>query len=208
METFGSTNLKSLIVFEGLDCAGKTSISELVADLLNKHDCSAEYMKASRYEKVSPFTGEPKTTLDYLVERQSAEPYVKMKLQEHIVVMDRSFYSTLAYGAAINNSRDFASAEKWFTKPALVVYLSCDEEVRKKRWQNRGNSGFDFSFKEGNSERIKKEYNFVLKDKPVYGFDTTLYTPEESAGLIFPVVMNSIRNYEKAKSESPKNIFV
>ncbi|KAK6165792.1 hypothetical protein SNE40_022639 [Patella caerulea] len=145
-ETTADLEIKfPFVVVEGLDGAGKTTITgilqkKLEAELyctpppilehLRKHFTSLPEIIARAYYQVG----------NYIVARQILE-----ECQSKAVIMDRYWHSTAAYGIANETSLTDMPPEGHCTynwppsllKPSIVLFLSVTEETRQKRMTNR-----------------------------------------------------------------------
>ncbi|MEM4519349.1 MAG: dTMP kinase [Sulfolobales archaeon] len=158
-----------LIVVEGIDGAGKTSVSGEVVSRLSNLGFKTVYT----YEPYTPFITEVINeywdeidpivlTLLMAADRyyhinRVILPYLR---SGHIVISDRYYYSSIAYqGAQGVDTQWIAEVNKFVIKPKLAIYLDVDPEVgltRKKVSNTRVKSI------EANIEMIRKARSIYL----------------------------------------------
>ncbi len=191
-----------LIVFEGLDCTGKTSIATRVAEMLsddkdNKNDESdkREVMYNKTRQRISK---KFPVGLAYLTD-ELINDYLVMRpnLNHRSVIQDRSFFSTLTYNAAITGSKVLRASKYLFTKPNLVVYLTASDEVRADRSVERGRQGFTRIFDDLElAHRVEEEYKEMLSDYNHIIVDTSKLRLDESIEIVQEKVEDYLSNYQ------------
>lgn len=139
-----------LVVFDGIDGAGKTTqAQQLAADLaaagetvvLSKEPTDGAYgakLRASAQSGRLPFEEELEL---FIADRQE---HLKVKVGPaldagHIVILDRYFYSTLAYqGARVGGLRDIEGRiRKGVVHPDITFWIQTPPEVAVLRIQQR-----------------------------------------------------------------------
>ncbi|MEM2157943.1 MAG: dTMP kinase, partial [Sulfolobales archaeon] len=158
-----------LIVVEGIDGAGKTSVSGEVVSRLSNLGFKTVYT----YEPYTPFITEVINEywdeIDPIVLTllMAADRYYHINRvilphlrSGHIVISDRYYYSSIAYqGAQGVDTQWIAEVNKFVIKPKLAIYLDVDPEVgltRKKVSNTRVKSI------EANIEMIRKARSIYL----------------------------------------------
>lgn len=142
-----------LIVFEGLDGAGKTTQLGLLDDYL----CGRGYEVVCLYEPTDGLWGQklrrlmregrgdvtPETELQWFLNdrQQHVEQRIRPALERgQIVLMDRYFFSTMAYqGALGHDPRDIQVLNEAFAPlPDLLLLLDLPTDVGWRRLTQRG----------------------------------------------------------------------
>ncbi|MEM2756974.1 MAG: dTMP kinase [Sulfolobales archaeon] len=158
-----------LIVVEGIDGAGKTSVSGEVVSRLSNLGFKTVYT----YEPYTPFITEVINEywdeIDPIVLTllMAADRYYHINRvilphlrSGHIVISDRYYYSSIAYqGAQGVDTQWIAEVNKFVIKPKFAIYLDVDPEVgltRKKVSNTRVKSI------EANIEMIRKARSIYL----------------------------------------------
>ncbi len=150
------------IVIEGIDGTGKSSITSLLQDYLSQHgkeiillkepgdsEAGEEIKKIIQEKKANSLTNEQWTEL-FTQDRKNTEEKVKEALSRNkIVILDRYYYSTLAYQLKQKDWQEYASK---FLKPTLTIILDNDVETSLSRINSR------IKLKEKNEKNTKKAY--------------------------------------------------
>ncbi len=183
----------SLIVFEGLDCTGKTSLAKRVVEELNNQGITAIYNKGITDHSSK---GRRKTTNDFLVEllRNEAE-IVRPNLDapNTAVVQDRNYLSIVSYCAAKTGAREYEWIDSFFRKPELVVYLCAGGSVRQTRWESEGRRGFSELVENLElAKAVNEEYMRRLQEYNACVFDTSGMSVEQSFKALFPEILKEI----------------
>ncbi len=140
---YSSLNSGALIVIEGIDGAGKTSVSKEVVSKLNDLGIKAVYT----YEPYTPFIVEIMSKywdeLDPIMQTllMTADRYYHIKnvilpyiQQGFTVVSDRYYYSTLAYqGAQGVDINWILTLNNFIIKPTIAIYLDVEPTVGLSR---------------------------------------------------------------------------
>jgi dTMP kinase len=188
------------IVIEGIDGTGKSTQANLLRDaflragrdvVVSREPTDGEYGRQLR-ESASRGRHSPEQELDLFVKdrTQHVENLIKPALAEgKVVILDRYFYSTLAYqgarGVDIPSLR--ADMERRFPIPDAVFVLDMDPAVSRKRIaQSRGEHPNEFESPEG---LLRARAIFQsLTDPYVTHIDATGSKPEVHA-----VIVNALR---------------
>ncbi len=137
-----------LIAIEGIDGSGKTTISRYVKEILERKNFQCVILK-------EPTEGKYGKILKNLEKRPDAEKELKLFLLDRmedvqkniipalkegkIVIMDRYYYSSIAYQSArgINAEKIRELNEKIAPKPDLVILLDVEPEIGFERIKKR-----------------------------------------------------------------------
>ncbi len=140
-----------LIVFEGIDGSGKTTLAKLLTDRLaaKGHNVLFTYEPTSgRWgtELRKSFTANqrlgPEKELDLFLRdrKEHVEQVIRPKLEKgYIIICDRYYYSTMAYQGArgMDPSLIEKSNEAFAPKPDILFLLKINPENALKRIQQR-----------------------------------------------------------------------
>lgn len=200
-ETYFANVMKNmLIVFEGIDGVGKTSISKGLCEALI--NVGVPCLRYEDYEKkeegfnvIKPFINE-KTPIDaslffFIASAIYKSQEIEKLLQNQWVICDRYVYSTLAYNQARGADTSLvASLEKLpIIKPDYYFLICTDESVRIKRLAEKQDVELiDFEPKSPGSFFDQVEQNF-LKYKPI-----VLDNSESGIDIIIKRVFSIVRN--------------
>ena len=162
-----------LIAIEGIDGSGKTTIAKYLRNVLKemgykvvlfKEPTDSVYGKKIKQFLNNRLDAEEELELFILDRKYDVEKNILPALEKnYIVIMDRYYYSTIAYQGArgIDVDKIKAMNEKIAPKPDLVLILDVNPEVGIKRIRNRGDKPNKF---EG-LEYLKAVRNIFLKLK-------------------------------------------
>lgn len=140
-----------LIVFEGIDGAGKSTQAEILLNRLKAKGYDVAYFRepseskwgreikkrALRADSLSP---EEELELFQKDRRENVERNLKPAIEERkIIVLDRYYYSTIAYqgGKGIDKEMIKKANEEFVVKPDLVFILDIDAKRGLERIQDR-----------------------------------------------------------------------
>lgn len=132
-----------LIVIEGVDGAGKTSVSKEVTRRLKDLGFKAVYTYEPYTQFIVNIVNEYWSEIDPTVQTllMAADRYYHISKvilpymrSGHVVISDRYYYSSLAYqGAQGVDLQWILDVNKFVVKPKLAIYLDVDPEVGLKR---------------------------------------------------------------------------
>ena len=164
-----------IIVFEGIDGAGKTTISKLVYDFLKEKNYNVILTQ-------EPFTKEIKEliknsgwkdpvllTLLFSADRAYHIKWL-MDQKPEIVIMDRYYYSTIAYQSVLGVEEDWIiTVNSKFPKPDITFLLDLSEEEALKRLKKDDQFNFEEKISSLKLVRSKylelaRKYNFIVID--------------------------------------------
>ncbi len=159
-----------LIAIEGIDGTGKTTIAKYIVEELRKRGIDAVYVKEPSDSEwgrraVSEDLDPEEELVCFIKDREInvSRNVIPALKRGKVVVMDRYYYSTIAYQGARGISVERIRREnERFPKPDIVIILDASPEVALSRVKRRG--------KFENPEFLKKvrEIFLSLKDKNVY----------------------------------------
>lgn len=132
-----------MIVFEGLDGAGKSTQIELLKEHMNRRNIRVEkysYKQSStvyhaalkgKWENFDPYT----STLIFLagITDTLARNIIPALQEGKTVLMDRYVYTLLVRARARNVSRQFLQVLDSLREPDLIIYMDIDEQEAIKR---------------------------------------------------------------------------
>ncbi len=138
-----------LVVLEGIDGAGKTTVARWLIDRFRENGLKALYtyepweslfVKALRSE----YNGVRDAVLDALV--YAADRIIHLRkevlpaLEEgYVVVMDRYYYSSMAYQGAMGVSREWVKEiNRYAIEPDIAIYIDVDPEIGISRLTGGG----------------------------------------------------------------------
>lgn len=184
-----------LVVFEGIDGVGKTTLSKLLRDKL-----ANQGIKAVRYEDVEeknngfnlikPFiktrVSINSSLLFYLASALYKSQQIEKLLKNSWVICDRYIYSTLAYHRVRNADLFLLSDIKRFPikLPDFLFLIKVNDDIRLQRIKTRSiNNAYDFKTKMNRNFVGKMEKEFEKFDPIV--IDNSHSTPLETIEKIF-----------------------
>jgi len=180
-----NANPGKLIVIEGMDGAGKTLQSQKIFEELQRENKDVIFTKEPTDMPIGKFIREsilngklvvPPIALQYLfnadrvVHQEEIEKYLK---QSKLVVMDRYFWSSVAYALAdIGDTGDYyltafsvLSFYHRFLLPDITIYLDIPISVAMDRIK-KSDKHLEIYDNEEKIKKIKKGYDFLLEKFP------------------------------------------
>lgn len=164
----------SIIILEGCDAVGKSSIAEDLARITG-----FEIVKGSSFE------------ISQLGEQGMFE-YMMDLLDRENIIIDRFFWSNYVYGNLYNyptmSDYQFTRLANKAERSALTVYITANEKIIKERMINRG----DDMIKSDEVDSILNKYEEVISypktsQKMILRFDNTFISNEHIALVISEV---------------------
>lgn len=153
-----------LVVFEGIDGSGKSSVAKKVTDYLCQKDIQAVYLfeptkenygaiirNKMVYDLDSFSVGEQASLfiLDRVANRKNnIEPALK---QHKVVILDRYFYSSIAYQAAtgeVSPQLIYDFNKPVILNPDIVIMFDVDVDIALSRINNNRESSTDYEKKD------------------------------------------------------------
>jgi len=171
----------SLIVFEGLDCVGKTSVARELEEMLKRQGSDVMYNKTKqRVSRVFPIT------LGYLADELINEySVIRQNVEDKLILQDRNVMSAIAYSKALESRLDLSRMIGLFRTPDLVVYLHADDSIRQARAEERGRKGFVRLFDDLElAHRVEKNYLESISHYNNIVIDTSRSTVRETTTTI------------------------
>ena len=175
-----------LVVFEGIDGVGKTTLSRLLVDELVKRGIKAiRYEdveeKGSGFNLVKPFVKAQapinSSLLFYIASAIYKSQQIEGLLKHNWVICDRYIYSTLAYHKIRKANMSLVSDIKNFPirKPDFSLLIKVNDSVRLQRIKARsGNNAYDL--------KTKSDRNLVGKmEKELEAFDLIIIDNSRSS---------------------------
>jgi thymidylate kinase len=137
-----------LIVFEGLDGVGKSTVAARVAGALGATFLATPARELAPLRAlVDEHVGHSPEArqLFYAASVLSLSDFVRPLLASGAdVVVDRYWFSTLAYGEAVRRVHlDLGGVERRLARPRFTVWLEADRSVREARQRARGRNTAD-----------------------------------------------------------------
>lgn len=165
------------IVFEGLDGSGKTTQAEILATRFKKSGREAlltyEQTKGPVGRLISKVLMKkidlPAQALQFLfvadrVDHLEKEVIPALKLGK-IVISDRYFWSTVAYGS-LRLDRDWlVSLHRYCLEPDLVIFIEVDPTICLERIKKRGGERSVFEVQK-KLAKVNKTYHWLVKKFP------------------------------------------
>lgn len=195
------------IVFEGIDGAGKTTLIEKIAEWLKEEWLKVKVVREpSRIFEESLnsrdhliFNDEAWLTLAYAIDRLEIHDNIQTYLKnEHIVLSDRSYISSLVY----QEHTDFVRHVNGYAiKPDIIIFLDVPAEFARERIIQR--DGIEKAPSVETLEKLRKEYLDILNyddcDHSVFGvtgfFVDASKSQEDMLEGIKPFLKNMMLNW-------------
>ena len=189
------------IAFEGLDGSGSSTQVKLLTERLKKSDYSV--LQTKEPTKDTP-TG--KVIRDILQHKLDASPegfqllfcadraeHLKNKIEpalanNQIVITDRYFFSTIAYGGMDADIEWLKTLNQKFRVPDLTFLLKLSPEECIKRIKGRG-SDFELFEEQQKLEAIWQNYEKIIQDYPNFHIIDASQNIEEVAEEVWEVVL-------------------
>jgi len=187
-----------LINLEGIDGCGKSTQSQFLIEEFKKNNEETILLKEPTNGKYGKklwrmLSGKIKASTEEILElfvmdrKEHVEEKINPALNDgKIVLMDRYYYSTMAYQAAAGIDVNRIRKDNEFApKPDIVLIFDLPADLAMKRV--RGHSVADVFEKEEHLEKVRKAY-LNLKDDPLVRIVDATRTPEEIFGYVWKLV--------------------
>jgi dTMP kinase len=192
-----------LINLEGIDGCGKSTQSQFLMDEFEKNNEKTILLKEPTNGKYGRklwemLSGKIEATTEEILKlfvmdrKEHVEQKINPALNEgKIVLMDRYYYSTMAYQAAAGiDVKRIRKDNEFAPKPDIVLVFDLLADLAMKRV--RGHSVADVFEKEEHLEKVRKAYLNLEDDSLVRIIDATR-TPEEIFDEVWKLV-SEVRN--------------
>ena len=192
-----------LINLEGIDGCGKSTQSQLLMDEFEKNDEKTILLKEPTNGKYGRklwemLSGKIEATTEEILKlfvmdrKEHVDQKINPALNEgKIVLMDRYYYSTMAYQAAAGiDVKRIRKDNEFAPKPDIVLVFDLPADLAMKRV--RGHSVADVFEKEEHLEKVRKAY-LHLEDDPLVRIINATRTPEEIFDEVWKLV-SEVRN--------------
>ena len=191
-----------LINLEGIDGCGKSTQCKLLMEKFQKENENVVILKEPTDGKYGRklwemLKGQREATTEEILDlfvkdrREHVDEKIKPALDDgKIVLMDRYYYSTIAYQAAAGIDVERIRKDNEFApKPDIVLIFDLPVDLAMERV--RGHSVADAFEKEEHLEKVRKAY-LNLEDDPLVRIIDSTRTPED----IFAEVWNLVSEVE------------
>lgn len=181
------------VVFEGVDGAGKSEVSKLVAEKLSAiHLESPTTPFSSIRNHVDKNLSDKGRFYFYMASNFDLSEKILITLRSKSIICARYFHSTVI-GYASRQNIDIESVynsidvtKKDFINPDLTIFLNVNEDIQRRRINSRGlskNSQTDYKCLEDKKyrERLFKNYEYISKKEKWYTIDTSTMSINEVA---------------------------
>jgi dTMP kinase len=192
-----------LIDLEGIDGCGKSTQSKFLMKKFEENNEKTIILKeptSGKYGKKlwEMLSGKRKATTEQILDlfvmdrKEHVEEKINPALNEgKIVLMDRYYYSTMAYQAAAGIDVNRIRKDNEFApKPDVVLIFDLPADLAMKRV--KGHSVADVFEKEEHLEKVREAY-LDLRDDPLVRIIDSTRTPEEIFEEVWKLV-SEVRN--------------
>ena len=164
-----------IIVFEGIDGAGKTTISKILYKFLREKNYNTVLTQEPFTNEITQLikkAGWRDPVLLTLLFSADRAYHIKwlMDRKPEIVIMDRYYYSTIAYQSVLGVEEDWIqNVNSKFPKPDITFLLDMNEEEALKRLKKDDQFNFEEKITSLKLVRNKylelaRKYNFIVLD--------------------------------------------
>ena len=192
-----------LIDLEGIDGCGKSTQSKFLMEKFEENNEKAIILKeptSGKYGKKlwEMLSGKREATTEQILDlfvmdrKEHVDDKINPALKEgKIVLMDRYYYSTMAYQAAAGIDVNRIRKDNEFApKPDIVLIFDLPADLAMKRV--KGHSVADVFEKEEHLEKVRAAY-LNLRDDPLVRIIDSTRTPEEIFEEVWKLV-SEVRN--------------
>ena len=192
-----------LIDLEGIDGCGKSTQSKFLMEKFEENNEKTIILKeptSGKYGKKlwEMLSGKRKATTEQILDlfvmdrKEHVDEKINPALKEgKIVLMDRYYYSTMAYQAAAGIDVNRIRKDNEFApKPDIVLIFDLPADLAMKRV--KGHSVADVFEKEEHLEKVREAY-LDLRDDPLVRIIDSTRTPEEIFEDVWKLV-SEVRN--------------
>ena len=195
--------IQVLIDLEGIDGCGKSTQSKFLMEKFEENNEKAIILKeptSGKYGKKlwEMLSGKREATTEQILDlfvmdrKEHVDDKINPALKEgKIVLMDRYYYSTMAYQAAAGIDVNRIRKDNEFApKPDIVLIFDLPADLAMKRV--KGHSVADVFEKEEHLEKVREAY-LNLRDDPLVRIIDSTRTPEEIFEEVWKLV-SEVRN--------------
>ena len=195
--------IQVLIDLEGIDGCGKSTQSKFLMEKFEENNEKAIILKeptSGKYGKKlwEMLSGKREATTEQILDlfvmdrKEHVDDKINPALKEgKIVLMDRYYYSTMAYQAAAGIDVNRIRKDNEFApKPDIVLIFDLPADLAMKRV--KGHSVADVFEKEEHLEKVRAAY-LNLRDDPLVRIIDSTRTPEEIFDEVWNLV-SEVRN--------------
>ncbi|MCC6054334.1 MAG: dTMP kinase [Thermosphaera sp.] len=193
------------VVLEGIDGSGKTTISKMLVDRLNRLGFKAEYtFEPTDSEIVEVIRGKYSEYRDAYIDALTfaldrllhlKRKVIPLLRDGFIVVSDRYMYSSVAYQAASGAPIEWVLlVNKYALKPDVTIYLDVDPETGLRRRQFKTTRFPEFEVIDF-ARRVREVYLELVKRGLMISINATRPV-EEVYRDVEAVVLNAVRSKE------------
>jgi len=191
------------VVLEGIDGSGKTTISKILVDRLNRLGFKAEYtFEPTDSEIVEVIRGKYSEYRDAYIDALTfaldrllhlKRKVIPLLRDGFIVVSDRYMYSSVAYQAASGAPIEWVLlVNKYALKPDVTIYLDVDPETGLRRRQFKTTRFPEFEVIDF-ARRVREVYLELVKRGLMISINATRPV-EEVYRDVEAVVLNAVRS--------------
>lgn len=196
-----------LIVIDGLDAVGKTSVIELLAKEQGWVNIASEVKDMHKVVRSAP---EHSPAVDRLLNlaflRHVSDTAKGMSKEGKTVLLDRYTPSHSHYAKEFNKSAiksgefpDIDPAKLGLAEPDLVIILKAREDVRQERLSSRGGTPAPHELLLSKNDQIREKLGKKLERVA----DVVIDTSDLSIQEVAEAIKKSIEEYQKSPKKKP-----
>ena len=166
-----------IIAFEGIDGAGKTTISKIIYNFIKEKNYNVILTQEPFTKEITELikkSGWRDPVLLTLLFSADRAYHIRWLVEQkpEIVIMDRYYYSTIAYQSVLGLDEDWIlNVNSKFPKPDITFLLDLNEEEALKRLKFKKDEQFNFEEKLTSLKLVRRKYielarkyNFIVID--------------------------------------------
>lgn len=198
-----------LIVFEGLDCSGKTTQLDMMFERLSSHrnvyktanisnDIIGKTIRTILSNEDIKFANSEQIACLYLAELHHVCKLIKEELDKGIdVICSRHVLSTLAYAGTNDSIIDgIINLSNELVHPDLIIYVDVDLEKVKERLNNKDNTDY-WETIDKQKEVAERYFNSMMLLKKKYNTNTVIVNGDRDIEPIHEEIYDFILKYFK-----------
>lgn len=203
----------NLIVFEGLDCCGKSSVIKAITPMLincnytifNSYEPSNPYGEIAKFGRFNGTKLNNEETIYFWWLARQYEQNRKEFIDADIVLKDRHYDTTWVYLNFENTSKQSHNFDPlFFQKPLLTIYLDVTPEIAIERMKINRTDAPEDAFETSNYKKLEKRRNKYFKlieeHKKWRSFsiiDTVKCDLDQVIGLCFTLILRRFENHSE-----------